>query len=101
LSIFEVFLKNIQRICPIRLVCAQHNGQACPPAYPLRLPVSLRTPSMTTLVAANVDMVSQNYHGHSVNGHGWQEDVQTTLVKIELLPIAMCFEVGWMEFMKK
>jgi hypothetical protein len=42
-GIFEVFLKNIQRICPIRPVRAWHNGQARPP-------VSLRTPSMTTLV---------------------------------------------------
>jgi hypothetical protein len=41
-SIFKIFLKNIQRICIVRPVCARHNGQDRPP-------VSLRTPSMTTL----------------------------------------------------
>jgi hypothetical protein len=37
-SIFEVFLKNIQRICPIRPVRARCNRQACTPAHP---PVTL------------------------------------------------------------
>jgi hypothetical protein len=51
-SIFEVFLKNIQRKCPVCPVCARHNGQDHPPACPLRPPVSLRMPSMTTLIGA-------------------------------------------------
>jgi hypothetical protein len=53
LSIFKVFSKKIQRICLIRPVHAWGNGQDRPPACPLRPPVSLRTPSMTTLRLAN------------------------------------------------
>jgi hypothetical protein len=33
-SIFEVFFKNIQRICPICPVCARCIGQACSPTRP-------------------------------------------------------------------
>jgi hypothetical protein len=44
LSIFKVFLfKNIQRICPICLVCTRCNGHD-------HLPDSLHTSSMTTLI---------------------------------------------------
>jgi hypothetical protein len=70
LSIFEVILKNIQRICTLCPVRAWHNRQARPPARSLRPParyarplvtptrslrppVSLQTPSMTTMDSTN------------------------------------------------
>jgi hypothetical protein len=34
-SIFEVFLKNIQKICPVCPIRARRNGQACLPARKL------------------------------------------------------------------
>jgi hypothetical protein len=37
-SIFKVILKNIQRICPVRPICARRNGHACPPVTPARKP---------------------------------------------------------------
>ena len=50
LSIFEVFLKNIQRICLVCPVCTRRNRQDCLLARSLGLSDSLRTPSMTTLI---------------------------------------------------
>jgi hypothetical protein len=48
-SIFEVFLKNIHKICPLCPTCKGRNGQDHLPARSLGPPDSLWTPSMTTL----------------------------------------------------
>jgi hypothetical protein len=50
LSIFTVFLKNIQNFFPVCPIRARRNGQDCPP-------ISLRTPSMTTLTAVGACLV--------------------------------------------
>jgi hypothetical protein len=49
LRIFKVFLKNIQRICPVCLVRTRRNGQDRLPARPLGLLDELWMPNITTL----------------------------------------------------
>jgi hypothetical protein len=53
LSVFQVYLKNIQKICAVCPARKGRNEQDCPPTRPLGPPDNLRMPSMTIMILPN------------------------------------------------
>lgn len=73
LRISKVFLKNIQRICPIYLVRTRRNGQDRLPTRLLGLPNELWMPNMTTLFGLHMcfSVLLEHYKYKKIQTRKW------------------------------